>query len=101
MKNLTIENKRKREDRDALILVTSSILLTMFFFFIDEGYYNFKWMADIFNWFLFLIYSIVFLFAQFITYNLLPQKIIGIGRIAFSVLSGTVIALTFLIVWNR
>jgi hypothetical protein len=97
MKSLIIENKMKREDRNALILVTSSILLTLFLFFIDEGYYNFKWMTDIFNWFFFLIYFAVFLFGQFIIYNLLPQKIIGIGRIAFSVLSGVVIGLAFII----
>jgi hypothetical protein len=101
MKDLIIENKKKREDRDAIILVAGSILLTLFFFFIDEGYYNFKWMSDIFNWFLFLIYFAILLFGQFIIYNLLPQNIFGIGRIVFSVLSGPVIGLTFCIEWNR
>jgi hypothetical protein len=98
MKDFIIENKKKREDRDALILVTSSILLTFFFFFIDEGYYNLKWMTDIFNWLFFLIYFAIFLFGQFIIYSLLPQKIIGIGKIVFSVALWIVIALTFFIV---
>jgi hypothetical protein len=100
MKNLIIENKKKREDRNALILVTSSMILTLLLFFIDEGYYNFKWMTDIFNWLLFLIYFFFFLFCQVITYNLLPQKIIGVDKITFSVLLGIGIGLTFLILYG-
>jgi len=34
----------------------NSFLITQFFFFIDEGNYNFQWMANIGNWLIFSVY---------------------------------------------
>lgn len=36
--------------------VINSFLITQFLFFIDEGYYNFSWMADLDNWLVFVFY---------------------------------------------
>jgi len=37
----------------------NSFLITQFLFFIDEGYYNFKWMMNIGNWLIFSFYFAV------------------------------------------
>lgn len=43
-----------------------SIAVTLFLFFIDEGYYNFNWMADVGNWVAFLIYVVLLLIPQLV-----------------------------------
>lgn len=34
----------------------NSFLITQFLFFIDEGYYNFRWMINVGNWLVFVFY---------------------------------------------
>ena len=36
-----------------------SLVITLFLFYIDEGFYNFKWMLNVGNWIAFLIYVAV------------------------------------------
>lgn len=42
-----------------LFSAINSFLITQFFFFIDEGNYNFKWMTNIGNWLIFSVYLIL------------------------------------------
>ncbi len=37
----------------------NSFLITQFLFFIDEGFYDFRWMANTGNWLVFAFYFIV------------------------------------------
>jgi len=37
------------------ILILLSIIITLFICYVDEGYYNFKWMLDWENWISFII----------------------------------------------
>ncbi len=41
-----------------------SLLVTLFLFYIDEGYYNFKWMLNIGNWLIFMIYVFILFLMQ-------------------------------------
>lgn len=41
-----------------------SVLVTLFLFYIDEGYYNFKWMLNIGNWLIFMIYVFILFLSQ-------------------------------------
>lgn len=53
-----IEKKAKSE---VIIPLTIAVIITLFLFYIDEGYYNFNWMLDFGNWFVFVIYvSVLF-----------------------------------------
>lgn len=36
----------------------NSFLITQFLFFIDEGYYNFRWMTNVGNWMVFGVYFV-------------------------------------------
>lgn len=50
----------------------TSVVITFFLFYIDEGYYNFKWMKDPGNWmalviYVMLIWGIILLFGFSIT----------------------------------
>jgi len=41
--------------------LASTLGIILFLFFIDEGYYDFRWMANTGNWVVFFIYFIILL----------------------------------------
>lgn len=52
----------------------AALLIVLFLFFIDEGYYDFRWMREWGNWFVFGIYlAIIFPLQWLISYFLLRQ----------------------------
>lgn len=42
------------------ISITSAVLVTLMLFYIDEGFYDLRWMKDIGNWIVFIIYVSMF-----------------------------------------
>jgi hypothetical protein len=34
----------------------ATVVMVMFFFYIDEGYYDFRWMRNAGNWLMFVVY---------------------------------------------
>jgi hypothetical protein len=49
----------------------SSVAITLFLFYIDEGYYNFEWMKRAGNWvpfvvYVFVIYGLIIFFGRII-----------------------------------
>ena len=63
----------------ALFMIIS-IVVTLFLFYIDEGFYNFQWMKSWGNWVVFVIYAgVIFLVQQIL--SLIFRKIFKIkGR---------------------
>ncbi|ESU24934.1 hypothetical protein FEDK69T_04900 [Flavobacterium enshiense DK69] len=57
-----------------LFSALNSFIVAQFLFFIDEGYYNFRWMKDIGNWMVFVVYFFV-LFGMLLLLNSLLEKI--------------------------
>lgn len=61
----------------------SALFIVMFLFFIDEGYYDFRWMGDIGNWIVFVVYLAIFfpfqwLISHFVFRNVFGWKKVGI-----------------------
>lgn len=79
------------------IFIAISILITMFLFYIDEGYYNFNWMRNRGNWGAFVIYLIPVFLGQLLIYRLIPLRYNTNGRVLVSVLTGTTLGLLFVI----
>lgn len=50
----TVTQTRAKSNNWILILAT--FLVTNFFFYIDEGYFNFSWMTNWGNWVMFVVY---------------------------------------------
>lgn len=36
--------------------VVATFIIVMFLFYIDEGYYDFRWMRNVGNWLMFVVY---------------------------------------------
>ncbi len=91
MKSITSKNK------ELYILGISSILITLFLFFIDEGNYDFNWTAEPFVWVIFLIYAVPIFLGQLLLSKVVLKKINQTRRIILSILIGTAIGMTFTI----
>ncbi|MGB0177283.1 MAG: hypothetical protein ACPF9D_08955 [Owenweeksia sp.] len=81
------------QNQNYLLLALSSVLVTLFLFFIDEGYYDFRWMKDWGNWIVFVIYVAGIYFGQWLVYNLLNRFYNGKSRMVLSITGGTVLGL--------
>lgn len=57
-----------------LFSALNSFIVAQFLFFIDEGYYDFRWMKDLGNWMVFVVYFFV-LFGMLLLLNSLLEKI--------------------------
>lgn len=81
-----------------------STLLTLFLFFIDEGYYNFNWMSKAGNWMAFLIYVSLFFAAELIVINYLfrnrSNTILTISKYALGALLGFIFAFLVFKGWS-
>lgn len=63
------ENLVLQRKYDLLIPFLSSIIIVLFFSYIDEGYYDFRWMTDPGSWLAFGIYLAVFFALLSLVYN--------------------------------
>ena len=88
---------KKQQKANLTILIVSSILITAFLFFIDEGNYNFKWAKDIFHWLIFLVYALPIFLFQFLISKAISKKVAGIKKNAISIIIGALIGITFVI----
>lgn len=52
-----------------LIVLLNAIVITLFLFYIDEGYYNFNWMKEKGAWLIFSIYVMLIASLQLFLYN--------------------------------
>lgn len=39
------------------ISISSALLVSLMLFYIDEGYYDFRWMSNVGNWIAFVVYA--------------------------------------------
>lgn len=63
--------------RDLLIPLISSLIITLILFYMDEGYYNFKWMLSWGNWIPFVIYVAIFFAVQLFLNWLIFHRLLG------------------------
>lgn len=63
-----------KNNYQAKIPLTLSVLVTLFLFYIDEGYYNFKWMLNLGNWFIFMLYVGILFSAQMLVIKAIMYK---------------------------
>ncbi|MBD77740.1 MAG: hypothetical protein CL840_02210 [Crocinitomicaceae bacterium] len=80
-----------------VILVLSALLITIFLFFIDEGYYNFKWMANVGNWIPFVVYAVAILAGQLLVSKFLLRNFKGSAKTPISIIGGAIIGVLFVI----
>jgi hypothetical protein len=79
------------------VLFTSSVLITFLLFFVDEGYYDFRWMTNIGSWIPFIVYLTAIFSGQWLFSALLLKKYRGPGKLLLSILGGATIGILVVI----
>ncbi|MFA7326850.1 MAG: hypothetical protein WC121_09315 [Candidatus Kapaibacterium sp.] len=77
-------------------MVISSIIVTMVLLYVDEGYYNFNWMANIGNWIVGTFYAGVIFLIQLAIYKLILFPLKGTLRTGLSIGLGVFVTLVIL-----
>ena len=77
------------------VYILSSITLTIFLLYVDEGLNNFSWMTDSLNWISFLIYTVGIVMGQLFFENILLKKFKKKGKIFISLFGGLIIGALF------
>ncbi len=80
--------------RDSLLIpLTSASIITFFLFFIDEGYYDFRWMMSWGNWIVFVMYLILLFPVQWAISHFLFRKFQGTQKAFLMLVIGIPITL--------
>jgi len=74
-----------------VIYLSSSILLTLFLLYIDEGENNFEWINDPLNWLSFIVYSSGIIGGQFLFEKRILKRYSGNGKLIISAFGGLVV----------
>ncbi|UTW66807.1 hypothetical protein KFE94_01450 [bacterium SCSIO 12643] len=80
----------------SLLLLTNAAFITLFLFFIDEGYYNFNWMTNWGAWLVFSIYTIVLFLIQVGISKLIEIKVQSAKKVALGIISTTSLGILLL-----
>lgn len=75
----------------------TSILLTLFLGFIDEGYYNFRWMLKFYNWVALAVYAFAIFGGQRLLFILLFKKKKGSQFSAANFTFGSALGIGFVV----
>ncbi|MDX2196546.1 MAG: hypothetical protein NW207_09020 [Cytophagales bacterium] len=76
--------------------IINTLLVTLFLFYIDEGYYNFKWMKNPLTWIGYFIYCLAIFSGQLLASDLLLKKYSGLAKILASIIIGTFLGIGLL-----
>ena len=86
-----------KSNKQAYILLASSVIITLFLFYIDEGYYNFNWMLKASNWAAFIIYFVPLFGIPFLLIQFLKKYLTINTNYILSITLGSVVALFIVI----
>ncbi len=93
----SLANTSFKKSNNLLVFILSSVSITLGLFFIDEGYYNLKWMMNAGNWIAFGVYVFIIFSGQILFSELLFKKHQGWGKLIGSMVLGPL--LLFSIIW--
>jgi hypothetical protein len=84
-------------NKEILFPLLSALFITLFLFYIDEGYYNFKWMLKASNWAAFIIYFVPLFGIPFLLIQFLKKYLTINTNYILSISLGSMVALFMVI----
>ena len=72
-----------------LLHIAFAVIITMYLFYLDEGYCNFYWMRHMGNWIFFMIYGSFFLFGQLLVKHFMLGAYSGILQTLLACIIGS------------
>lgn len=86
-------------ERTYLFPITSAIILTFMLFFVDEGYYDLRWMKSGYNWLIFSCFVGGFFVGQAIISTFFLKRTTGIGKKTLVMVLGLPLGVIFIIIF--
>ena len=80
-------------NKELLFPLLSALFITLFLFYIDEGYYNFNWMLKASNWAAFIIYFVPLFGIPFLLIQFLKKYLAINTNYILSIALGSMVAL--------
>ena len=84
-----------KANRAPILLLISAISITFFLFYIDEGYYDLRWMNNLGNWIVFCLYAMILWTMALTGYEFKKYK--PGDRIIYSILFETLMVVLFIL----
>lgn len=81
----------KRQNRSFLVFLITALSIAFIFGYVDEGYYDLRWMKSIGNWIALGAYAFMMLIGQLLFFNVFLSRYSGKGKMAISVVFGCVL----------
>ncbi len=79
------------------ILFFSAISITLLLFYIDELYFDFRWMHNPANWIAFAVYSTFILIGELFLFRVMLEKLEGLSKLVISIIGGSVLGVLIVI----
>lgn len=92
----TVVNHQKNQKSKWVPYLLASFIITNILFFIDEGFYDFRWMKSFGNWLVFAIYFAVIFGVQLLFLRIFSKFFTLRRNIFWIILTETIIALILL-----
>jgi len=92
-------NAPAKNSAHAGIILLVSLGVTLLLFFVDEGYYDFRWMKDPRNWLAFLIYTTALTAGQVVVHEIVLRKYFGVYKPILTHVGGVVLGMIVLVMW--
>lgn len=86
-----------QKNKNIFSAIASSTTTTLFLFYIDEGYYSFKWMLQWGNWIAFCMYFVLLLPFQYLIARFIFKNFSFKMKTLFSCLIGVITVLSLII----
>lgn len=83
----TLESKK--QDKSLITFILAATGIAFFLGFIDEGYYDFRWMKDFWNWVILGVYALFMLIGQLSFYHVILKHLSGSKRMTMSIIFGS------------
>jgi hypothetical protein len=71
----------------------AALVVVNVLFFIDEGYYDFRWMLQVGNWIVFALYMAILFPVQWLISRFLFRKQTGATKILLDAITGIILSL--------
>jgi hypothetical protein len=84
-------------NKELLFPLLSALFITLFLFYIDEGYYNFNWMLKASNWTAFIIYFVPLFGTPFLLIQFLKKYLTVNTNYILSISLGSIVTLLMVV----
>lgn len=81
----------KTTNRSFVTFLIFSLAITFLMLFVDEGYYDLRWMKSFGNWIMFGVYVLLMLIGQLVFFNIILSRYSGKGKTAMSMIFGCIL----------